>query len=295
MQNSQISQLGLVKKSWASGLAIIMTNHNIIIPFGIIAILELAGIFGIFIFEQPPLLVYLKPIVLRFWGEKFLHYPLNLILVSKLFYYFQSIIAVILGPFMSGMTVLAVYRYSRTKVMSLKGLFGKTFLKYINLLIIGLMVYFVLQLGVRLEGKVLLKIMQKGPDFLGIARDDWSLIFIFLNVIMAGLIHSLFIFAQPAVMISGKNFLTAIISNFVHVFKNSFAAAIIVVFPLFLYIPIALLKGRLFALMEGTVPEVVFVVLIAGVFISLFVNVFVTISATKLYLLVEGKDDGKYI
>ena len=290
MKSRRMSQFGLIGKAWRESFNLLMTNPQIMIPFFVVAIIELIMLFIIFVVEQPPLVTYIRPIIVRFWSEQYLHFPLNLLLLSKLFYYVQTVLALTLGTFMSGITINAVYQYSRKRVLSFQGLFLKTLKSYAHLLIITGLVFFLIQICSKVEMKVLYKIMSKGQSFLSIKKDDWVLIFILAGVIFSGVVQSLFIFALPSVLIGKKNFILGIFENIVLVFKNSMSALVVVVIPLMLYVPIALLKGRLFMVMDSTIPEIVFIILIAGIILSMLINVFITISATRLYLLLKDKD-----
>ena len=273
MQKNKISQGALIKRSWGRAFDVIFGVNKITIPFVVIALLELIGIVVIFVVIQPPLAKYITPIVIRFWGQHFLHYPFNLLLLSRLFNYLQLVLAVVLGTFASGLTISNVFQYSQTEQFSYKTSFKKTLFKYVSLIIITILVLSLLKFTYSIEMKVLIKIMMKGQSFLGVRREDWSMLFIVFGVIAAGFVQSLFVFTHSAIMIDNKNFITAIFRNIAFVFKNFLAACVLVIIPLLAYVPVALLKGNLFELMKRTAPEIVFAVLVFGIVISLFINV----------------------
>ncbi len=291
MQENRISQGALIKRSWVGAFDVIFGANKIVIPFFVIVLLELIGIAALFIAIQPPLVKYITPIVMRFWGQQFLHYPFNLLLLSQLFNYLQIVLAVVIGTFASGLTISNVFQYSQTEQFSYKISFKKTLFKYVNLIIITILVFFAIKFAYSIEKKVLIKIMMKGQSFLGLRREDWSMLFMVFGVIAAGFVQSLFVFTHTAIMIDNKNFITAIFRNIAFVFKNLFAACVLVIIPLLTYIPVTLLKGNLFELMRRTTPEIVFAVLVLGVFISFFINVLITISTTNAYLLIRGNDN----
>ncbi len=291
MQKKKISQGFLIKKSWVEAFNVIFGESRIIIPFIVIALIELIGIGALFVLIQPPLVKYITPIVMRFWGQQFLHYPFNLLLLSRLFNYLQIVVAVILGTLVSGLTISNVFQYNQSGQFSYKTAFKKTFFKYLSLLIITILVFFLARVSFSFEKKVLIKIMMKGQSFLGLSRQDWSMLFMVFGVIAAGFLQSLFVFTHAAIMIDNKNFITAIFRNIAIVFKNLFLACVLVVVPLLAYVPVTLLKGNMFVLMKRITPEIVFAVLILGVFVSFFVNVLITVSTTNAYLLIRGKDN----
>ncbi|MFH1062121.1 MAG: hypothetical protein V1747_04455 [Candidatus Omnitrophota bacterium] len=288
-QNLPNNQISIISRSWALFWDICSKRGRIMMPFTIMALIELAAILAIFIFIQPPFTKFSSPIVLRFFGEQFLHYPFNLILTSQMFNYFQNISAIIIGTFVMGMTISAVAEYIQTREFNFKAAAKKTFLKYINLVIITLIVFFIMQFAQTVEKKILIKILMKGSSFLGIKADSWKMIFLFGFLISAAFIQSLFVFAQAAVMIDNKNFIMAIFKNLVFVLTNLFPACFLVIAPLLAYIPIILLKSNLFELMKRSFPEISFVVLVMGVLLTLFINLVITITSTKAYILIKEK------
>ena len=291
MQQKKNSQWALIGKSWAGAFDIIFGANQIIIPFVVIAALELIGIIILFFAIQPPVVKYIAPVVLRFFGEKFLHYPFSLLLLSRLFSYLQIVLTLILGSFASGLTISNVFQYSKIEQFSYKTAFKETLFKYISLLIITVLMFFLVMYVYSIEKKIFIKILMKGSGFLGLRREAWSVLFMIFGFIGVGFVQSLFAFVHAAIMIDNKNFITAIFRNIVFVFKNLFAVLILVIIPLLFYIPIILFKGNMFELMKRTAPEIVFVILFFGVVVTLFINVLITISTTNAYLLIRGKDD----
>ncbi|MBU1043069.1 MAG: hypothetical protein KJ915_01570 [Candidatus Omnitrophica bacterium] len=289
MKNQPITQTSIIGKSWALFLEVCAKRSKIMMPFTVMALIELIAIGAIFVFIQPPFTKFSAPIVLRFFGEKFLHYPFNLILTSQLFNYFQNFSAIVIGTFVVGMTISAVADYNQTKDFSFKPAAKKTLFKYINLVIISVLVFFIMQFMQTIENKILIKILMKGPSFLGIASGTWKMIFLFVFLFSAALVQSMFVFTQTAIMIDNKNFITAIFKNLVYVLTNIFSACFLVIIPLMAYLPIVLLKSNLFELMKRSFPEISFVIMIMGVFLTLFINLVITITTTKAYLLIREK------
>lgn len=290
-QKDKLSQVSLIQKSISYSFGLISQKPIVIMPFGVITILELLGLLMIFVAVQPPLVKFITPVILRFFGPQFLHYPFNLLLLSQLFFYLQLLIEIIIGTFMAGLIISVVQQHSQNKAFSLKAASMQALVKYISLIIITILVFAVIQYSYSIEKKALLKVIMKGPAFLGIRQEDWAMLSVAFGIIMSGIIQGIFIFAQPIVIINKENFIVAIFKNFYYVAKNLIAALILVILPMCAYIPIAILKANLFLLMKKTFPEIVFLVLVCSVFISLFINLIVTISTTRAYLLVRGNQE----
>ena len=205
MEKNKMSQGALIKKSWVGAFDIIFGANKIVIPFVVITFMELIAIIALFFAIQPPLVKYITPIVLRFWGQQFLHYPFSLLLLSRLFNYVQIGLAIVLGTLCSGLTISNVYQYSQTENFSFKTSFKKALFKYVSLIIITVLVFFIIRFAYSIEKKVLIKIMMKGQSFLGLGREDWSMLFMVFGVIAAGFVQSIFAFTHAAIMIDNKN------------------------------------------------------------------------------------------
>ncbi|MFH1459044.1 MAG: hypothetical protein ABIG64_01540 [Candidatus Omnitrophota bacterium] len=288
MYTRKISGLRIIQRSWLGCFNLIFGKPVIVYPFLFISILELISILTLFLFIQPPLVKYINPIVLRFWGEKFLHYPLNLVLLSRLFSYLQLAVLVIFGTFATGMTINMSADYFLNNQFSFKKAVLATITKYVSLLIISLLIFFLLHQSQVLENRVLLKILNRGRSFLGVGVEDWKTLFLVFSVVVSGIIQTIFIFIQPAIMIENKNFFLAIFRNLSFVMRNLFSALILTIIPLTVFIPVVLLKSNMIVLMNRLIPEIVFIILIAGVFISFFINLVITISITKAYLVIKN-------
>jgi hypothetical protein len=296
MQTKAISQIRLVRKTWEKTFSLLRTRQNIIIPFAIAAGLEVMSIIVLFYLIQPPLVKYISPIALRFWGERFLHYPLNLLLLSQLFSYVQLMLAIVLGTFMSGVTISAVcqYRLNRDAVFSLNRGAKKALSTFVHLSVITIITVFLIQFVYALEQKVMLKIMMRETKFLGIAREFWPLIGIGSAGLLSGVVQSVFAFAQTIVIVDDKNCVSALIRNFRFVSENFFTTLMLVLVPLLVYLPVSLLKGSISKLMQQSVPEVLFIVLGAGIVLTLFINVIITVSVTIAYME-RGRELGEEV
>ena len=65
------------------------TNPAVYLPFLIFALIELTALIVLFLAPRSPANVLLGPPIRRLYGEQFLHYPYDLTLLPKLYYYAQ--------------------------------------------------------------------------------------------------------------------------------------------------------------------------------------------------------------
>ncbi|MCM8812436.1 MAG: hypothetical protein NC924_00685 [Candidatus Omnitrophica bacterium] len=292
MKNEQISGWALFRQSWGGALELMALKRRIFLPFGIIAAIELLGILALFLLIQPPWVKYVQPLVARFWGPAFLHYPLNLILLMRLWYYFQIFVAAVLGTYMSALVMKAAEVFWQTKQIVLRQLILPLLRYYVGVLLIGLIVIGLVQWLGGIEEKILGKILRKGADFLGIARKDWLLVFAVLGIGTAGFVQAVFAYVQPLFLLKNKNILSAFVINFRYFFKNWLPITALMLLPLLFYLPFAMARARILDVMQAAAPEIVFVLLLGSVLYSWVLNTFLTVAVTRMYLLLEGDERG---
>ncbi len=294
MSRERTSQTVKLGKSWKDTFDLMILQPKIMFPFLILAVIDLIGMIALFVFEQPPLNKFLAPIVFRFlhYGPQSLHYPFNLLLLSSLFQYLQMFTSIIIGTLMSGLTINGVQQYYQTGEISYKVAFKNAVFKYVNLFIITLAVFFLIAFFYGVEKVILIKLLSKGPSFLGIHDKDWTMIGLIFAVIgISGIIQSLLVYAQPSIMLDNKNFVVAIFRSLYYAFTNCFGTLLLVVIPLLFFLPITLVKNNFMPLMKISAPEIVFVVLVLGTLITMAINIVITISSTRMYAAIRDEKE----
>ncbi|MBI4846017.1 MAG: hypothetical protein HY810_06045 [Candidatus Omnitrophica bacterium] len=286
----EASQFLLIRESWSQLVGIIINQPKIMLPFAIMSTIEVSGIVLIFMLLQDPWVNFIRPVIKWYWQEQFLHYPLNLVLLAQLFYYFQVIITLIIGTLITGMTINAINQYKLKGDFSFKKAFWETLPKYVHLLIISVILLVAITFAFNLQKILIMKLIAKNLDIFTSLKANMVNISIFTGTLINGLLQSFFIFACPAIMINNKNCLAALFSSVWCAFSKMFAVLMIVLVPLSIYIPIAMLKGKLFYIMDHIVPEITLFILLAGIIVTLLINVVITVSSTQLYMLIKGQD-----
>lgn len=269
-------------------------NHLIYLPFLIFAVAEAISLILIVLAPRTPLVLIFGPPIRTFWGEGFLHYPANFLLLPKLASLSRMFLSLLLGSLLTGIAVLMLRDYYNNKRQTLTSYFKVTLSNYPSLFLVVLIFtasfYFltkVLILG-------LAKYFTGGHrQLLFLSARTWmGPILLFLNFLFIIFIQSIFVFAIPLIMIEKRKFISAIAGSF-SLFRRMFLRTIIlIILPMLLYLPIIILNYKAAFLIEELFPEAIFIVLFAGIIISsLIVDPVITISATCLYLLY--KEDKK--
>ncbi|MFA4992253.1 MAG: hypothetical protein WC569_06710, partial [Candidatus Omnitrophota bacterium] len=224
------------------------------------------------------------PIIRTLWGEAFLHYPMNFVLMPQVFYYKQIFIYIWLDGLLSAMAVWMVYKANEGEKVSLGSAFRAVLPKYIMLASFLLMMFFAVYLAGYAENFAFLKLMRF--KFVSAIAKSGALEFIkvFLNFFVIGLIETMLVFVIPFIALGNKTFFKAIGSSFETAKRLFGAAFLIVIIPTLTLLPFSLLKIALPQLMDKTMPEITMAVLAGNVIMGMLVDSMVTISAALLFL-----------
>ncbi len=102
---------------------------RVILPFLLLALLEGLFLYLLFLFPQDPVSKVLAPPIRKFFGEKFLHYPMNFLILPQLFHYVSILLIFFPGILLNAMVISflgdAVYGTKRSLGIHIKFCFQK--------------------------------------------------------------------------------------------------------------------------------------------------------------------------
>ena len=176
---------------------------RVFLPFVIFIALELAALLFVFLIPRAPLRPIFGPIITAFWGDKFLHYPANFLLLDKLAFLSKLVLAVVFGSLLSAMAVLLLQEAYAKKQPQFKRSFLVSLKKFASLFLIVLVVTALFYFSIKLFTFGLVKYFTSGHKkllFLG-PRLWLGPILIAFNFIISALIQSFFIYAIPFLML----------------------------------------------------------------------------------------------
>ncbi len=252
-------------------------NPGVYAPFAVFALLELIALIFIFLAPRKPLLPLFGPPIRTLWGEQFLHYPVNFLLLPKLASLSRMGLSVIFGSLLSGIAIAKTYK--RPSKIALK--------KYTSLFLIVFIMTIVFYFALNSTGKLLVKyFMTEHAKLLFLGPRIWMGPILFaLNIIIAVVVQSAFIYAIPELILSDKKFFQAIFLSLNFCRKNLIITAVLIGIPLFLYIPIIILGNNTALLIDKMFPEIALLICIANIIVSsLIVDPLITISTALLYI-----------
>lgn len=276
-----------VKKVYQDSYLFLKNNPIYFYPYLILIFLEVLSILVLFLAPQNPLRLVFGPQIRTFWGERFLHYPFNFLLLPKLASYARTALAVIFGSLLTAMAVAMASDGFNNKKLNL----GRSFIVALKKYLFIFIVIFVLNLGFHFARKIvpigLFKYFVAGHTRLLFIGSKWWLgpIAIGINFLLAVFIQALFIYIIPVFIIENKKFLSSLGMAFGFFFRLFKSTLILVLLPTLLYIPIIILSFNGAFLMNKFFPEIVLLLEFLGtLLINLIIDPVITLSTTRLYL-----------
>ncbi len=258
---------------WKKTVKTFKENPIIFVPFIIVGVFEGIALSLIYLVPRWPLSVVLAPPIRTFFGERFLHYPLNLILIPKLFNYAHIACSLIIGVLMTGMVISMLNDARQGLKPAILPNLVRAIKRYLGLAAIWLVAF------------VIMMFLFKGPSRLLHLKQPLQMQILFYVTFLIGIfIQIAFIYAMPAVVIENKKFFAAI-KRGMSIFKQNFLPSLVLVgLPSLLFIPLMILKSRAPLFMGKFFPEIVLFILGLGVVVTVLIDCLITCSTTVLFL-----------
>ena len=277
-----------LKSTYDKTIQSIKSKPVLFVPFAIFAAFELVILIIVYLAPRMPLKLLFGPPIKALWGEKFLHYPINFVLIPKLVSLARVGLTVILGSLLTGVATLLVYNLYKKNKVNLKTVFKAALKKYVALFAVVLLFTLLFYFMDIITSKLLIKYFTSGHSkllFLG-PKIWFGPILVTLNFMLAIIVQSAFIYAIPFLLIGGETLTKSVLKSFVLFKKHFFKTIILVGLPMLLYIPTIILQANSAYLVVRLFPEVVVWVSILSLLVnSLIIDLLITLSTTHLYLL----------
>ncbi len=264
-----------------------LINHPIILfPFFVSVFIQLVVLEFLYFSARFPLVVFFGPIIRRLWGEGFLHYPLNIILLPKLFYYAQLFVYIFIGAFLTAVAALIIRAINNERKITFQEAVREAVPYYIHIFTASLIFLGTLK-GFYAVYDIIFKRALLIRSKVGI--------FGFIKAVLVGgapyyqffiaiLVTALFAFLIPVIVIERKKIFAALIENFKRLQRLFIIVFIAVFLPMLLYIPVLLLRNSVSSSEGITLPEIHVLIVVVGVFVTLFIDAIALTAVTTLYL-----------
>ena len=98
--------------------SVLKKNPTVWLLFIAVGVFDLSALMALFLAPCEPVSYMLAPIIRAFWGDRFLHYPYNFLLLPKLFNHVHFLIATLIGVFVSGLVIKKIEAHTMDKELS---------------------------------------------------------------------------------------------------------------------------------------------------------------------------------
>jgi len=274
-----------IKQNWITALALIVKRPILILPFVIIAFMEVLALELLYFSPQTPLVFLAGPVIRKFFGEAALHYPANLIVIPKVFYYVQIMIYVLFGVLLSAVTVNMIKNMRAELPLKLKALVKNALGRYWAFAAYGFLTAALMTLLKGGTTFVFLKAIKAGSTYLpGVilraAPFEASLVLFVANIIMSAFL----VCTVPIIVIKKTSFLRALGESISIGWRNFRIVFLTILVPYILFLPVMLLKSFPGTLFRKTFPEVIPIITLSGIVVALFAECIVIICVSRFVL-----------
>ena len=281
-----------ISKYWVASLELMAKKPIVILPFIFIAFLEGVAIEFIYFASRWPLSVLAKPVIRKFFGEQFLHYPGNLLILPKLYYYAEVLLYVSASALLTAMAVNIFKNITEGLPVRPGVMFKNAVKRYFAYFAYGCLVTIILFFLNKGEMFLFSKAMARLSRFLpGPALTALSfgfMIFLFITTII---VYTFLISAIP-LMVLGKKSLVKSLGLSIYIGARNFLNIFALIFmPFILYLPFTVLKSFTNNLVDKTFPEISLLITAAGVVMTIFVDCFMILSVSQW--LLENRKESK--
>lgn len=278
-----------IRKNWIESFGLIKRRPVIILPFLIIAFLEGLAVELIYFSPRKPLAHIANPIIRKFFGEAFVHYPANLVNLPKLFYIAQIVIYLFIGVLLTAVCVNMVKNIRMNLPLKRSVLIKNALKHYLSFIAFGSLVVmlmfllnkvdvFIFTKALKLTAKHLPQILLKLSPFI-------LTFFVFLSNII---LQTFLILVIPIIVFKKKMLFKALLESVVLGLRNFFSLFALIFLPFLIYLPITLLKTGAPKLIDKTFPEISLYIAVAGIIFIAFIECFIIVCASQFLLDKEG-------
>lgn len=259
----------------------------IFLPFLVFSVIDLLLLAVLYLAPRQPFNVVLGPPIRAFWGEAYLHYPNNFLLLPQLASLSRTLLYIVAGSLLTGMAVLFVKRaYSGREAGSVWLAVSRRYVPLAGIVLLVTGVFTVFSRG--MEAYFSFFFSHNSSLFLIPAR-IWRHEASFALNLIAGIgVQAVFVYAVPALLIENTGMGRAVLRSWVVFKRMPFATLALVSVPVLAYLPVMVLQYKT-PFFVNLYPESVLYIAVAGSLINaLIVDILVTVSATYLYLKKRG-------
>ncbi len=241
-------------------------------PFLIMGFLDLVLLAALYYASKPPVSPNFTPYIRSLWGEKYLHYPANFLILPELFGYGKNMLMFVTGLLSSGVTIAVIFQILSNTEPDWKICISKTFNKYFAMFFIWALVMTANSIMVKFLGSFY--IVFHSPKH------------IFIAEFFAGTVaQTIFVYSIPAIIIENKKILASIKRTLFLVKEYPLISLAIILLPNMLLAPMYYLHFKMTYFMSALFPEITLWMLVMKVIMTTAIDFVITVSAALMLLM----------
>ena len=121
-----------IKHNWLNSLDLLTKRREILLPFILFAFFEGLALELVYFSSRKPISFALNPIIRKFFGEGYLHYPGNLIILPRLFYIAQVALYLAVGVFLIAVAINVIVNVKSKLPVKLNALIKNASKNYLS-------------------------------------------------------------------------------------------------------------------------------------------------------------------
>ncbi len=277
-----------VRKNWWNSLGLIISKPIVLLPFVVFAFVEGLALELIYFSSRKPISTLTAPIVRKFFGEKLLHYPNDLIILPEFLYYAQLVIYVFISVFLIAIGINVFKNLKTNLPLKVNALVRNAAKRYGSFVVYGIFVITAVLLLRKLDTVILIKIFKLAskefPNAVTNAGPFIAPIFLFITNLI---LQVFLVLTLPIMVMQKKSFSKALGKSIIVGARNFLSLFTLILIPYLIYFPVALLRsfsGKLAAL---TFPEINVVIAGIAIIVSMFADCFIIVCASQFLLDTE--------
>ncbi|MFH0774123.1 MAG: hypothetical protein V2A53_01315 [bacterium] len=278
-------KIGLIILGWQTSFRMLKKHPLIILPYIFLSLIEATLLILLYLAPQPPVSTFLAPPIKAFFGEAYLHYPSNLLILPALFDYSLLFLTIIFGVMINGMVVGMVSDAHEKKGLYLFANLAKAIKKYPALILLSLFMAISAYIIFIIPKMLILGFYTHQMETI-FHLSQWRVLQIALGTsfFFFLILDLLFAYSIPVVIIENRGIFSAIKRSFSVNRGILFSTFFLVLIPTIFNCIILLLKLKILFFMEMTFPEIVLFILGSSIFIKIFTEYLRVSSIATIFL-----------
>ena len=275
--------------SLKNALVTLFSHPAIIVPFIVIAFIQLLILEIVYFIPRYPLNMFFEPIITKLWGEQFMHYPYNIAIMPKLFQYTQAPMYIFVSSFLIGVAANIIMRVNNEDKDDFGTVFKDTLKHYVHIFC-GAVIAFVCVL---IFSEIYELLIKKALTMDPMRGNKYKLKKIvrmlildgapYFNLLASVFITTFFAYVIPVIVVAKKKIFSAIVENFKLFFGAPWFTFMVVFIPSLIYVPILMLRGG--TDITFTTPELSIVLLVISIFAMVAIDAIICTTLTTYYLI----------